>query len=125
MSNTTPVDRRALTRCLGMVAAAALACGSAAAQSHEAKESVNMTVQHPAADTLGAQQQAILPVAAFAAAGDMGKLDTALSQGLDAGPAISAAREVLVQLYAYAGFLRSLNVLTAVGNAPARRWPRR
>ncbi len=66
----------------------------------------------PATDTLSAQQQAILPIAAFAAAGDMGKLDTALNQGLDAGLTISDAREVLVQLYAYAGFPRSLNALT-------------
>ncbi|MCC6610054.1 MAG: carboxymuconolactone decarboxylase family protein [Burkholderiales bacterium] len=58
------------------------------------------------------QQQAILPIAAFAAAGEMGKLATALNQGLDAGLAISDAREVLVQLYACAGFSRSLNALT-------------
>lgn len=73
-----------------------------------------MTATHTPAtvDTLSAQQQAILPIAAFAAAGDMGKLDTALNQGLDAGLTISDAREVLVQLYAYAGFPRSLNALT-------------
>ena len=32
-------------------------------------------------------------------------------QGLDAGLTVSDAREVLVQLYAYAGFPRSLNAL--------------
>ena len=98
MSNTTLVDRRVAARrlSLGVAAAlgAALACGSAAAQSHDAKESRNMTVQSttPAADALSAQQQAILPIAAFAAAGDMGKLSSALNQGLDAGLAISDAR---------------------------------
>ncbi|MBN9406319.1 MAG: carboxymuconolactone decarboxylase family protein [Burkholderiales bacterium] len=66
----------------------------------------------PAANTLSAQQQAILPIAAFAAAGDIAKLNAALNQGLDAGLTISDAREVLVQLYAYAGFPRSLNALT-------------
>lgn len=73
-----------------------------------------MTEQHTtsAADTLSAVQQAILPIAAFAAAGDMGKLGAALNQGLDAGLAISDAREVLIQLCAYAGFPRSLNALT-------------
>nr|WP_040327902.1 carboxymuconolactone decarboxylase family protein [Acidovorax delafieldii] len=73
-----------------------------------------MTTQStaPAADTLSAQQQAILPIAAFAAAGDIAKLNAALNQGLDAGLTISDAREVLVQLYAYAGFPRSLNALT-------------
>ncbi|CAM5786223.1 carboxymuconolactone decarboxylase family protein [Ottowia pentelensis] len=66
----------------------------------------------PAANTLSAQQQAILPIAAFAAAGDIAKLNAVLNQGLDAGLTISDAREVLVQLYAYAGFPRSLNALT-------------
>ncbi|WP_208450428.1 carboxymuconolactone decarboxylase family protein [Burkholderia diffusa] len=78
-----------------------------------------MTTQSkaPAADTLSAQQQAILPIAAFAAAGDIAKLSTALNQGLDAGLTISDAREVLVQLYAYAGFPRSLNALTELMKA--------
>src|SRR5687767_1166691 len=34
-----------------------------------------------------------------------------LNQGLDAGLTISGAKEILVQLYAYAGFPRSLNAL--------------
>jgi alkylhydroperoxidase/carboxymuconolactone decarboxylase family protein YurZ len=38
-------------------------------------------------------------------------LNPALEQGLDAGLTISDAKEVLVQLYAYAGFPRSLNAL--------------
>ncbi|MDP9993334.1 alkylhydroperoxidase/carboxymuconolactone decarboxylase family protein YurZ [Variovorax boronicumulans] len=63
------------------------------------------------ADTLSAAQQAIVPIAAFAAAGDIAKLNTALNHGLDAGLAVSDAKEVLVQLYAYAGFPRSLNAL--------------
>lgn len=65
-----------------------------------------------ASETLDARQQAIIPVAAFAAAGDMAGLDRALNAGLDSGMSISDAREVLVQLYAYAGFPRSLNALS-------------
>jgi alkylhydroperoxidase/carboxymuconolactone decarboxylase family protein YurZ len=38
-------------------------------------------------------------------------LNTALNQGLDAGLTISETREILVQLYAYVGFPRSLNAL--------------
>src|SRR5258706_11562591 len=34
--------------------------------------------------TLSAKQQAIAPIAAFAATGDMARLDNALNQGLDA-----------------------------------------
>lgn len=64
-----------------------------------------MTAQStaPAADTLGARQQAILPIAAIAAAGNITKPNAALNQGLDAGLTISDVREVLVQIYAYAG----------------------
>lgn len=60
---------------------------------------------------LSAKQQAIAPIAAFAAAGDMSRLGSALDQGLDAGLSVSDVREILVQLYAYAGFPRSLNAL--------------
>ena len=68
--------------------------------------------QHTASETLSVQQQAIAPIAAFAAAGDIARLRGALNQGLDAGLTVSEVREVLVQLYAYAGFPRSLNALT-------------
>jgi len=67
--------------------------------------------QASATETLTARQQAIVPVAAFAAAGDMAKLNAALDQGLDVGMTVSDAKEILVQLYAYAGFPRSLNAL--------------
>lgn len=62
-------------------------------------------------ETLSVRQQAIIPVAAFAALGDISRLGVSLNTGLDAGLSISDAREVLVQLYAYAGFPRSLNAL--------------
>jgi alkylhydroperoxidase/carboxymuconolactone decarboxylase family protein YurZ len=62
-------------------------------------------------DTLSTQQQAIAPIAAFAAAGDMPRLDDALNRGLEAGLTIGEIKEILVQLYAYAGFPRSLNAL--------------
>jgi alkylhydroperoxidase/carboxymuconolactone decarboxylase family protein YurZ len=41
----------------------------------------------------------------------MPRLNAALNQGLDAGLTVSEAKEVLVQLYAYVGFPRSLNAL--------------
>ena len=62
-------------------------------------------------ETLSAKQQAIPLIASFMAASDMPKLNAALNQGLDAGLTISEAKEILVQLYAYAGFPKSLNAL--------------
>lgn len=65
----------------------------------------------PAADSLSSKQQAIVLIAAFMASSDMPRLNEALNQGLDAGLTINEAKEVLVQLYAYTGFPRSLNAL--------------
>jgi alkylhydroperoxidase/carboxymuconolactone decarboxylase family protein YurZ len=70
-----------------------------------------MTETQAVRDSLSAKQEAIVPIAALAAAGDMARLRVALDQGLDTGLTISEIREVLVQLYAYAGFPRSLNAL--------------
>jgi 4-carboxymuconolactone decarboxylase len=63
---------------------------------------------------LSRKQQAIAPIAAATALGDMPRLDASLRQGLDAGLTISETKEILVQLYAYAGFPRSLNALGAL-----------
>ncbi|HZW13211.1 MAG TPA: carboxymuconolactone decarboxylase family protein [Noviherbaspirillum sp.] len=98
-----------------------------------------MTQAQTVSDTLSARQQAIVPIAAFAAEGDISRLSVALHQGLDAGLTVSDAKEVLVQVYAYAGFPRSLNALgelmkvlearrqrgiqDAHGNAPSRPIP--
>lgn len=97
--------RRMTCGVLALAIAGALS-SSAFAATH--RQQANMATTQ----TLSARQQAILPIAAFAASGDMRKLNAALNQGLDAGLAISDAREVLVQVYAYAGFPRSLNALT-------------
>jgi alkylhydroperoxidase/carboxymuconolactone decarboxylase family protein YurZ len=59
--------------------------------------------------TLDARQRSIIPIAAFAATGDLAKLRTALHDGLDAGLTVNEMKEILVHLYAYAGFPRSLN----------------
>ncbi len=70
-----------------------------------------MTNSQTSPDALSDLQQAIVPIAALAAAGDIFRLNTALDRGLDAGLTVQDAKEVLVQLYAYAGFPRSLNAL--------------
>jgi len=67
--------------------------------------------QHTVSETLSARQQAIPLMAALMAASQKDKLNSALNQGLDAGITINEAKEILVQLYAYTGFPRSLNAL--------------
>lgn len=62
---------------------------------------------------LDARQEAIVPIAAFTASGELEKLKQALNEGLDAGLTINEIKEILVQLYAYAGFPRSLNAIGA------------
>jgi alkylhydroperoxidase/carboxymuconolactone decarboxylase family protein YurZ len=63
-------------------------------------------------DSLSKRQQAIIPIAAFTANGDLEKLKPALVAGLDAGLTINEIKEIPVHLYAYAGFPRALNALT-------------
>ena len=59
--------------------------------------------------SLNAKQQSIVSIAALTAVGDLPKLKTQLNNGLDAGLTINEIKEVLVQMYAYCGFPRSLN----------------
>jgi len=61
--------------------------------------------------TLTAKQQSIISIAAFTAKGDLPKLKTALNAGLDAGLTINQIKEVIVHLYAYCGFPRSIRGL--------------
>ncbi|WP_217537710.1 carboxymuconolactone decarboxylase family protein [Stenotrophomonas sp. GbtcB23] len=71
---------------------------------------------------LDTRQRAIIPISASAAAGNMDSLRGALNQGLDAGLSLAEVREILVQVYAYAGFPRSLNALSELMKvAEARR----
>ncbi len=58
---------------------------------------------------LNAKQEKIVTIAAFTALGHLQKLKTALNEGLDAGLTINEIKEILVQMYAYTGFPRSLN----------------
>ncbi|WP_223880006.1 carboxymuconolactone decarboxylase family protein [Stenotrophomonas sp. Br8] len=70
-----------------------------------------MSNTHADAQQLSARQQSIPLIAAAMATSNMPRLDMALNRGLDAGLTVSEAKEILVQLYAYTGFPRSLNAL--------------
>ena len=63
--------------------------------------------------SLSQRQQSIIPIAAFTADGDIERLKPALNRGLDDGLTVNEIKEVLVHLYAYTGFPRSLNAMSA------------
>ena len=59
-------------------------------------------------------ESSLIAISANAAKGDIPQLKSSIAKGLAAGLTVNQLREVLVQLYAYAGFPRSLNALTAL-----------
>lgn len=61
---------------------------------------------------LTTKQCYIIPIAAFTTKGDLAKLNIALNDGLNNGLTINEIKEIIVQVYAYAGFPRSLNGIT-------------
>lgn len=61
--------------------------------------------------TLDSQEQSIVNIAAFTAQGNLEALQTVLNSGLDAGLILNEIKEVLVHLYAYCGFPRSIRGL--------------
>lgn len=60
---------------------------------------------------LSKKQRAIVGIGSVTAKGDLTKLITELNAGLDAGLTINQIKEVLIHVYAYAGFPRSLRGL--------------
>jgi 4-carboxymuconolactone decarboxylase len=64
-----------------------------------------------ASEKLSAQEQSMVKIAALTAIGDLQKLSKALHDGLDAGLTVNEIKEVLVHLYAYCGFPRSIRGL--------------
>ena len=61
--------------------------------------------------SLDSAQQSIISIAALTAKGDLVHLKKALNKGLDDGLSINQIKEVLVHLYAYCGFPRSIRGL--------------
>lgn len=72
-----------------------------------------VNAQHPvkANQTLDSKQQAIVTISALTARGDLTGLQKALGNGLEAGLTVNQIKEVLVHLYAYCGFPRSIRGL--------------
>lgn len=70
--------------------------------------------QRPPAGPLSSRQQAIIAISALTAKGDLPQLNKALNDGLNTGLTVNEEKEVLVQLYAYCGFPRSLQGLNTL-----------
>ncbi|WP_229376053.1 carboxymuconolactone decarboxylase family protein [Fibrella aquatilis] len=66
---------------------------------------------NPDQPALSPRQQQIVVISALTAKGDLQRLPAALARGLEAGLTVSEIREVLVHLYAYCGFPRSIRGL--------------
>lgn len=65
----------------------------------------------PIESGLSLKEKSIISIASLTAKGNLAKLKTALTTGLDAGLTINEIKEILVHLYAYCGFPRSIRGL--------------
>lgn len=61
--------------------------------------------------SLSSKEQSIIAISALTAKGDLSALKPELNAGLDAGLTVNQIKEVLVHLYAYCGFPRSIRGL--------------
>ena len=60
---------------------------------------------------LTTKQKSIIPIAAYTGKGELSQLKSALHKGLDAGLTVNEIKEVVIHLYAYCGFPRSIRGL--------------
>ena len=72
-------------------------------------------------EALSSFYQQIVPVAAFAAKGDLASLKVAVNSALDNGVTISELKETLIHIYPYTGFPRALNGLGVLMNTVNER----
>lgn len=76
--------------------------------------SAQAQIKPPQPAPLTSRQQAIVTISALTAKGDLPQLNKALNDGLNTGLTVNEEKEVLVQLYAYCGFPRSLQGLNTL-----------
>lgn len=72
---------------------------------------LNAQTVMPTDQKLTTKQQSIVAIAALTAKGDLLNLNTELNTGLDAGLTANEIKEILIHLYAYCGFPRSIRGL--------------
>lgn len=67
-----------------------------------------------AGENLSVKQQNMVMIASYTATGQTDNLKTVIKKGLDEGLTVNEIKEILIQMYAYCGFPRSLNALSAL-----------
>ena len=67
-----------------------------------------------AKEILTKKEQNIVLISSYTASGDLENLEQATKKGLEDGLTVNEVKEVMVQLYAYCGFPRSINALTTL-----------
>lgn len=74
-----------------------------------------------AAPALSPREASIVTISALGAQGDLPRLRQAMADGLDRGLTVNEEKELMLQLYAYAGFPRSLNGLQTLASVTEER----
>ncbi|WP_316813621.1 carboxymuconolactone decarboxylase family protein [Pedobacter heparinus] len=74
-------------------------------------KTMNAQIETNSSAPLNGAQQSLVAISSLTATGDMANLKIQLNTALDAGLTVNEIKEVLVQLYAYCGFPRSLNAI--------------
>ena len=74
-------------------------------------KTMNAQIETGTSTSLSQAQQSLVAISSLTATGDMTNLKIQLNTALDAGLTVNEIKEVLVQLYAYCGFPRSLNAI--------------
>lgn len=69
-----------------------------------------------AKEALNKKQQDIVMISSYTANGDLKNLEKILNKSLDDGLSVNEIKEILVQMYAYCGFPRSLNAINTFIN---------
>ncbi len=72
---------------------------------------VNAQQKMTTENTLSLKEQSIISISALTAKGDLDKLKTTLKTGLENGLTVNETKEILIHLYAYCGFPRSIRGL--------------
>jgi alkylhydroperoxidase/carboxymuconolactone decarboxylase family protein YurZ/quercetin dioxygenase-like cupin family protein len=83
-------------------------------QKSKEMERIQFDYYHSIDTQLTSKEKNILLIAAYTAIGDVSSLSSEIQSCLNEGLSINEIKEVMVQMYAYAGFPRSLNALNVL-----------